>query len=95
MIASNAAKRYILQGDNLAPNAPSTIKAKGSSRPLVDTSQLVKSITWVVRQGESTNKEDRSSTKEASVDSKIEKTVESDFGEAVTLGGEAAEVAIL
>lgn len=30
------------------PNAPSTIKAKGSSRPLVATSQLLNSITHVV-----------------------------------------------
>src|ERR1700676_4850282 len=31
-IGANAAKKYILEGENLIPNAPSTIKAKGSSR---------------------------------------------------------------
>jgi phage gpG-like protein len=35
------------------PNAPSTVKAKGSSRPLVDTGRLVQSISYeVVRGGE-------------------------------------------
>lgn len=28
------------------PNAPSTIKAKGSSHPLIDTGHLIQSITW-------------------------------------------------
>lgn len=30
------------------PNAPSTIRAKGSSHPLIDTGQLRRSITYVV-----------------------------------------------
>ena len=30
------------------PNAPSTIRRKGSSTPLVDTGQLRASVTWVV-----------------------------------------------
>jgi hypothetical protein len=30
------------------PNAPATIAAKGSSTPLVDTGQLINSITWEV-----------------------------------------------
>lgn len=33
------------------PNAPSTIRRKGSSRPLVDTGRLVGAITWVVLTG--------------------------------------------
>lgn len=32
------------------PNAPSTVAAKGSSKPLVDTGQLVGSITWAVEE---------------------------------------------
>lgn len=41
-------KATIKQGDQLAPNAPSTVAGKGSSRPLVDTGQMVNSITWKV-----------------------------------------------
>jgi len=33
---------------NSPPNAPSTVKKKGSSNPLIDTGQLRASITWVV-----------------------------------------------
>ena len=35
--------------EELAPNAPSTIKAKGSDRPLIDTGQLRNSVTYVIR----------------------------------------------
>jgi hypothetical protein len=35
----------------MVPNAKSTIAKKGSSRPLVDTGQLLKSITWAVVKG--------------------------------------------
>ena len=48
-IAANGAKRYILEGDNLTPDSPATIARKKSDRPLVDTSQLVRSIDYVVR----------------------------------------------
>ena len=41
-------KKTVTQGDILAPNADSTIKAKGSSRPLVDTGQLVRSVSHEV-----------------------------------------------
>lgn len=51
MIGANAAKRYVLEGDHLTPNAPSTIAAKGSDRPLVDTNQMVRSVTSVVVEG--------------------------------------------
>lgn len=43
-------KNTITHGD-LAPLAPSTIERKGSSRPLVDTGQLLNSITWAVVEG--------------------------------------------
>jgi hypothetical protein len=33
-----------------APNVPSTIRAKGSDKPLIDTGELRKSITYVVEQ---------------------------------------------
>ena len=38
--------------NNWAPNAESTIKAKGSDRPLIDTTGMMKSITYVVKDGE-------------------------------------------
>lgn len=38
--------------DGIAPaNAPATIRAKGSSKPLIDTGQLKQSITYVVETG--------------------------------------------
>lgn len=38
------ARRVIRRSNLLAPNAPSTIKRKGSDRPLLDTGQLANSI---------------------------------------------------
>lgn len=38
-------RKIIYQSNELAPNAPSTIKSKGSDRPLLDTGQLARSIT--------------------------------------------------
>jgi hypothetical protein len=53
VVASNAAKRWFTDPRNgWAPNAPETIKRKGSDKPLIDTGQLRKSITWVVRDGQ-------------------------------------------
>ena len=46
--ASAQVKKTITVGRLLEPNAPSTIAAKGSDRPLVDTGRLVQSITWQV-----------------------------------------------
>jgi hypothetical protein len=37
--------------NNWPPNAAATIKQKGSDRPLIDTGELRKSITYVVRDG--------------------------------------------
>lgn len=43
-------KNTIMLGEGVPPpNAPATIEAKGSSRPLVDTGQLVGAITYEVR----------------------------------------------
>ena len=43
--ATSDMKQKIRNGDpKWAPNAPSTIRRKGSSKPLIDTSQLVNSI---------------------------------------------------
>ena len=41
-------QKEILNG-KYVPNAPSTIKAKGSSKPLIDTSQMLQSVNYVVR----------------------------------------------
>lgn len=43
-----AVHKYVEQGANLEPNAPSTIARKGSSRPLVHTKQLINSVTYEV-----------------------------------------------
>lgn len=41
-------RRYITDGKVTPPLQPSTIAAKGSSTPLVDTGQLVNAISWEV-----------------------------------------------
>ena len=38
-------KRHILHG-GWTPNAPAAVRRKGSSRPLVDTGQLVNTVDW-------------------------------------------------
>ena len=48
-LGANAAKRWFRDPRNgWAENLPSTIKAKGSDRPLIDTGELRRSITYVV-----------------------------------------------
>ncbi|EPH3099963.1 hypothetical protein RG265_001145 [Providencia stuartii] len=54
MVASNAAKKVISDGDRLEPLSEATLqkrRAKGmdGEKPLYDTSSLLKSITYVVR----------------------------------------------
>jgi len=50
MIGQNAARAWFTNPANgWAPNAPATIRAKGSSRPLIDTGELRKSIIYIVR----------------------------------------------
>jgi hypothetical protein len=47
-LGANAAKRWFRDPRNgWPPNAPSTIRAKGSDRPLIDTGELRRSITHV------------------------------------------------
>ncbi len=49
MLGSNAAKRWFTDDRNgWAPNSPATIKRKGSDRPLIDTAQMRRSITFLV-----------------------------------------------
>ncbi len=48
-IGANAAKRFFTEENGWPPNAPSTIKRKGSDRPLIDTGALRRSITHIVR----------------------------------------------
>lgn len=51
IIGANAAKRWFTDPRNgWAPNAPSTIRAKGSDKPLIDTGQLRRAITSIVSQ---------------------------------------------
>lgn len=48
---SNASKAWFVDPRNhWAPNRPSTIRRKGSARPLIDTGALRSSITYVVRE---------------------------------------------
>lgn len=50
MVAQTACKKWFTDPrNNWAPNAASTIRAKGSDRPLIDTGEMKKSITYVVR----------------------------------------------
>ncbi len=49
MLGRDACKNYIVSGDKLAPNAPSTIEKKGSSTPLIDKASMLNSITYAVR----------------------------------------------
>lgn len=44
--AQTDVQKYIVEHANFAPLKPSTIKRKGSSRPLVDTGQLRQSIRY-------------------------------------------------
>ena len=49
MIAQNVVRAWFTNPkNNWAPNAPSTIARKGSDKPLIDTGDLRKSITYVV-----------------------------------------------
>lgn len=50
MYAQNVVREWFTNSENnWAPNAASTIKAKGSDRPLIDTGDLRKSITYVIK----------------------------------------------
>ena len=57
MVGRDACKKYITDGTNLAPNAPSTIErkmakgnnGKGTPVPLVDTASMLNSINYAVR----------------------------------------------
>ena len=55
MVAENAAKAWFENPQNgWPPNSPSTVKKKGSDSPLIDTGEMRKAITHVVRdRGES------------------------------------------
>lgn len=44
-------RNYIRDSGELLPNAPSTIARKGSSKPLIDSAQLVNSISSAVVKG--------------------------------------------
>ena len=48
LVASNDVKEYFVMGD-FEPLKQKTIDRKGSSKPLIDTSELRNSITWEVR----------------------------------------------
>ena len=79
MIGANAAKKWFTSPkNNWAPNAPSTIRQKGSARPLIDQGELRRSLTYVVAETDSV----------PSVEEQVDdfNAAEADAGEAVTLG---------
>lgn len=47
--AKGIIQQEIVDGD-FAPNAPSTIKAKGSDKPLIDTGRMRQSVNFVVKE---------------------------------------------
>lgn len=50
LIGQNSARNWFVETkNNWAPNADSTIENKGSDKPLIDTGELRKSITYVIR----------------------------------------------
>lgn len=50
MVAASAAKGWFENPENgWPPNSPKTIKRKGSDQPLIDTGEMRKAITYVVR----------------------------------------------
>jgi hypothetical protein len=51
MFAANKVKAFFTDPENGWPeNSPSTVKAKGSDRPLVDTGALRQAVTYVVKE---------------------------------------------
>jgi len=50
MKAQNVVRAWFVNPkNNWPPNSPATIEAKGSDRPLIDTGEMRKSITYVIR----------------------------------------------
>ena len=47
ILGANAAKLYITSG-NLKPNAPSTVRRKGSSQPLIEFGEMRRALTSIV-----------------------------------------------
>ena len=50
MIAQSECRKYILDSSHFVPNAPATIRMKGSSKPLIDTGSMMNAITYEVRE---------------------------------------------
>lgn len=50
--------------NNWPPNAPSTVQRKGSDRPLIDTGELRKSITYIVKTKQDVQTENKTNAKE-------------------------------
>lgn len=52
IVAVNAVNDYIQDSSHFVPNAPETIRRKGSDKPLIDTASLKRSITYVIKRGD-------------------------------------------
>lgn len=46
----NISRKYFTEVNGWPANAPQTVERKGSARPLIDTDEMRKSITYVVRE---------------------------------------------
>lgn len=49
VFAKGALQRSMMRSELYAPNAPSTIRRKKSSRPLIDTGTLIRSVDYEIR----------------------------------------------
>lgn len=93
-IAESASKRWFTDPRNgWEPNAPSTIRSKGSESPGIDTGQMRRAITHIVEAGRTThagNAKDFSPDMEISFGAHAEEVIE-EVGEGI--GDDLAEVA--
>jgi hypothetical protein len=77
LLAANAVKRFLADfpANQLAPNAPSTIRRKGSSTPLIDSGELRRAVSYIVKSIENLPKD---KWKKSEVD---EKSTDKKFGQ--------------
>jgi phage gpG-like protein len=58
MLVASKIQQTIRESPSWAePLAPSTIAAKGSTKPLIDTGRMIQSVTWAIRSNGSITKE--------------------------------------
>jgi len=50
VVVKGIVQQEIVEGD-FAPNAPSTVRSKGSGQPLIDTGHMRQSVNFVIKKG--------------------------------------------